>query len=86
MSHLVVAPALHLRRWSTQRPRACDVLDAGVTAYSVGATTARRCGARVRGLDAGRISCQRCLAPVTCRAIDTAREIEVLESTEPAAA
>jgi DNA repair protein RadC len=45
-----------------------------------------RCGARVRGLDAGRISCQRCLAPVTCRAIDTAREIEVSEPTEPAAA
>ena len=45
-----------------------------------------RCGARVRGLDTGRISCQRCLAPVTCRAIDTAREIEVPEPTEPAAA
>jgi len=45
-----------------------------------------RCGTRVRGLDAGRISCQRCLAPVTCRAIDTAREIKDWEPTEPAAA
>ena len=45
-----------------------------------------RCGARVRGLDAGRVSCQRCLAPVTCRAIDTARELEASEATKPAAA
>jgi len=45
-----------------------------------------RCGARVRGLDAGRISCQRCLAPVTCRAIDTAPELEASEATKPAAA
>jgi DNA repair protein RadC len=45
-----------------------------------------RCGARVRGLDAGRVSCQRCLAPVTCRAIDTARELETIEATKPAAA
>jgi len=45
-----------------------------------------RCGARVRGLDAGRVSCQRCLAPVACRAIDTARELEPTEATKPAAA
>jgi len=45
-----------------------------------------RCGARVRGLDAGRISCQHCLAPVTCRAIDTARQLEPTEATKPAAA
>jgi len=45
-----------------------------------------RCGARVRGLDAGRVSCQRYLAPVTCRAIDTARELEVSESAKTAAA
>jgi DNA repair protein RadC len=45
-----------------------------------------RCGARVRGLDDGRVSCQRCLAPVTCRAIDTARQPEVSESAETAAA
>ena len=45
-----------------------------------------RCGARVRGLDDGRVSCQRCLAPVTCRAIDTARQPEVSESAKTAAA
>src|SRR6266851_1210466 len=45
-----------------------------------------RCGARVRGLDAGCVSCQRCLAPVTCRAIDTARQPEVSESAKTAAA
>ena len=45
-----------------------------------------RCGARVRGLEAGRVSCQRCLAAVTCRAIDTARELEASEATKPAAA
>ena len=45
-----------------------------------------RCGARVRGLDAGRVSCQRCLAPVACRAIDSARELEASEATKPAAA
>jgi len=45
-----------------------------------------RCGARVRGLDAARVSCQRCLAPVACRVIDTARELEASESTTPAAA
>ena len=45
-----------------------------------------RCGARVRGLDTGRASCQRCLAPVACRAIDTARELEASEATKPAAA
>ena len=43
-----------------------------------------RCGARMRGLDAGRISCQRCLAPVACRAIDTAPQVS--ESAKPAAA
>ena len=43
-----------------------------------------RCGARVRGLDTGRISCQRCLAPVACRAIDTAPQVS--ESAKPAAA
>jgi len=45
-----------------------------------------RCGARVRGLDDGRVSCQRCLAPVTCRAIDTARQPEASESAKTAAA
>jgi hypothetical protein len=45
-----------------------------------------RCGARVRGLDDGRVSCQRCLAPVACRAIDAARELEASEATKPAAA
>jgi hypothetical protein len=46
----------------------------------------RHCGARVRGLDAGRISCQRCLAPVTCRAIDISRELEIPRTKKPAAA
>ena len=45
-----------------------------------------RCGTRVRGLDAGRVSCQRCLAPIACRAIDTARQPEVSESAKTAAA
>src|SRR5438132_57217 len=45
-----------------------------------------RCGARVRGLDDGRVSCQRCLAPVACRAINAARELEASEATKPAAA
>jgi hypothetical protein len=44
-----------------------------------------RCGARVRGLDDGRVSCQRCLAPVTCRAIDTARQPEVSDAGAAAA-
>jgi hypothetical protein len=44
------------------------------------------CGAHVRGLDAGRISCQRCLAPVTCRAIDTSRELDISRTKNPAAA
>jgi DNA repair protein RadC len=45
-----------------------------------------RCGTRVRGLAAGRVSCQRCLAPVACRATRTARELEASESAKPAAA
>ncbi len=45
-----------------------------------------RCGTRVRGLAAGRVSCQRCLAPVACRAFDTARQPEVSESAKTAAA
>jgi DNA-directed RNA polymerase subunit RPC12/RpoP len=45
-----------------------------------------RCGARVRGLQAGRVSCQRCLAPVGCRVIDTAQERDASESEKPAAA
>jgi hypothetical protein len=45
----------------------------------------RQCGARVRGLDARRISCQRCLARVTCRAIDTSREIKISQCEKPAA-
>jgi hypothetical protein len=46
----------------------------------------RQCGARVRGLDASRISCQRCLAPVTCRGIDISRELEIPRTKKPAAA
>ena len=45
-----------------------------------------RCGARVRGLEASRISCQRCLAGVTCRVIDTTRELKTPELAKPAAA
>jgi proteasome lid subunit RPN8/RPN11 len=45
-----------------------------------------RCGARVRGLDGSRLTCQRCLAPVASRMIQTARELPVPELTGPAAA
>jgi hypothetical protein len=45
-----------------------------------------RCGARMRGLDARRISCQRCLGPVVCLVIDSARQFETSASAEPAAA
>jgi DNA repair protein RadC len=45
-----------------------------------------RCDARVRGLDDSLVSCQRCLAPVACRAINTARQPDVSESANTAAA
>ena len=44
------------------------------------------CGARIRGLDTSRLICQRCLAPVTSRAIPTARELQVQKLARPAAA
>ncbi len=45
-----------------------------------------RCGARVRGLQTSWLTCQRCLAPVTSRAIPTARELPVQKLARPAAA
>ena len=72
---LVDAPPLRVRR---PRRWGDGVLGWG---YDCG-----RCGVRVRGLDAGRVNCQRCLAPVACRAIDTARELEASETAKPAAA
>jgi DNA-directed RNA polymerase subunit RPC12/RpoP len=45
-----------------------------------------RCGARVRGLEASRPTCQRCLAPVTSRVMQTAPEPPVPELATPAAA
>ncbi len=45
-----------------------------------------RCGARVRGLQTSWLTCQRCLAPVTSRAISTARELPVQKLARPAAA
>jgi len=45
-----------------------------------------RCGARVRGLDTSRLTCQRCLAPVTSRLIPIASELPIRELSRPAAA
>ncbi len=44
------------------------------------------CGARVRGLDTSTLIYQRCLAPVTSRAIPTVRELQVQKLARPAAA
>ena len=45
-----------------------------------------RCGAGVRGLAAGSLTCQRCLAPVTSRVIHTAREHPLPKPSGSAAA
>ncbi len=45
-----------------------------------------RCGARVRGLVASNLTCQRCLAPVMSRMIQTASELPIPELSRPAAA
>jgi len=45
-----------------------------------------RCGARARGLDASRLICQRCLAPVVSRILQATREHPFPELARPAAA
>ena len=66
------APAQLLRRWGD-----------GVLGWGY---DCEHCGVRVRGLEASRVGCQRCLARVTCRVIDAAREADASESLQPAAA
>jgi proteasome lid subunit RPN8/RPN11 len=68
------APAQLLRRW-------------GDGAFPTGwGYDCERCGAHVRGLEASRLGCQRCLARVSCRVIDATREADASESVQPAAA
>jgi DNA-directed RNA polymerase subunit RPC12/RpoP len=45
-----------------------------------------RCGARVRGLGSRTITCQRCLAPVMSRMLQSARELPAPQLSRPAAA